>query len=147
MDAQISDGMWENARPFDHYHVWCNAEVKVATIDQAVGRTFPAVRDTYDFTNKQLLDVVALRMLSIVRIARAFGIEVASILEHAPETATGNINWDQPWMTKYIERIQALGIEPAMVDLAIASDTYDHKDMMRDLRDLKVIIKQRVEAI
>lgn len=146
LDGQISDGMWENARPYDHWKVWCNATVRVAKGAQSAGRSFYAVKDTYNFTNKELLDVVALRMLSIVRIARSFGIEVASILEHAPETETGNIRWDQPWMTKYIERIQALGVEPEMVNAAIAGDTYDRKDMMKDLRDLKVIIKQRVEA-
>ena len=32
--GQLSDGAWENARPFDHWKFWCNAEV---VMDGAVG--------------------------------------------------------------------------------------------------------------
>src|SRR5476649_430202 len=85
LDGQISDGFWENATPHDHYKPWCNAMVRVANTGEPIevlGRNFYARKDNYNFTSPELLDVVGKRMLATVRIARRFGLEVASILEH-----------------------------------------------------------------
>lgn len=140
LDGQISDGHWENARPYDHYKVWCNAQVVVAPAGQPVGRTFPVMKDSYNFTSRELLDVVRLRMLSVVRIARACGLEVAAALEHAPGCADGRIDWSREW-----NKSRAVGVTAAQVDAAIADETYGMSDMLKDLRELKAIIKVRVE--
>lgn len=64
LSGQISDGMWENSRPYDHWEPWCGAEVVVGL---NVGRNFYAKKDNYNFTNKDLLDVVGDRMVEAVR--------------------------------------------------------------------------------
>jgi hypothetical protein len=64
LDGQISDGMWENARPMDHWIVWCDAEVVVDPTN--VGRDFYAMKDNYNLTSKDLLDVVGDRMIADV---------------------------------------------------------------------------------
>ena len=62
--GQISDGAWENARPFDHWIVWCDADVIVDPDN--VGRDFYARKDNYGITRKDLLDIVGERMLGSV---------------------------------------------------------------------------------
>ena len=64
MSGQISDGMWENTRPYDHWEPWCAAEVVVG---ENVGRNFYAKKDNYNLNNKELLDIVGDRMLEAVQ--------------------------------------------------------------------------------
>lgn len=67
LSGQLSDGHWENSSPRDHWQPWCSAKVVVDPTHP--GRDFYARRDTYDFAAKQLLDVVADRMIEAVRLA------------------------------------------------------------------------------
>jgi hypothetical protein len=61
LSGQISDGWWENARPFEHYKIWCRA---TATVNpKNLGRNFWADKKNYNFTNKELLEVIGDRML------------------------------------------------------------------------------------
>lgn len=62
--GQISDGMWENTRPNDHWEVWCRAEVVVGP---NVGRDFYARKDNYNLNSSALLDCVGDRMLESVQ--------------------------------------------------------------------------------
>lgn len=63
--GQISDGHWENARPYDHWKVWCDATVAVRP--EAVGRTFYARRSSYNFTDPELLSIIGERMVGYVQ--------------------------------------------------------------------------------
>lgn len=65
MSGQISDGAWENTAPYDHWEVWCSAEVVVDPDN--VGRNFYAKKDNYNLNRKDLLDIVGDRMLESVR--------------------------------------------------------------------------------
>lgn len=140
LDGQISDGMWENARPFDHYKPWCNATVVVAspgTGDRDLGRNFWAARDNYNFSSKALLDVVGLRMLGYVRIARRLGIEAARDFEHKID-CNGSLYDDKDTNAligpggKYNE---------AVVRGALHDSNYTMRDLRRALNDLKQIVK------
>ncbi len=143
LDGQISDGMWENAKPQDHWRIWCDAQVLVGP---NVGRNFYAQKDSYRFDDKGLLDVVGLRMLGIVRIARALGMKAAKRHEHDVDTngklyaATGTGDY----YIKMRERIEATG-HNALVN-ALADESYTMNDLKRDLRDLRKIIKIRREV-
>lgn len=66
LSGQISDGHWENASPHDHWEAWCRA--KVVVDPEHVGRNFYARRESYNFSAKELLDVVGDRMLEAVRV-------------------------------------------------------------------------------
>ena len=61
--GQLSDGMWENSRPHDHWKPWCNAEVIIDATN--VGRDFWAQKDSYNF--HALIEYVGDRMLAIVQ--------------------------------------------------------------------------------
>jgi hypothetical protein len=68
ISGQISDGAWENTKPYDHWKPW-TSEVKVGS---NIGRDFPVKKDGYNLTS--LIQYVGARML-------AFG-------------ATGAAGWD-----------------------------------------------------
>ena len=144
LDGQISDGMWENVRPEDHWKIWCDAKVLVGP---NVGRNFYARKDNYNFTSSELLDVVGLRMLGIVRIARALGMKAAKRHEHDVDT-DGKLDAyhhnDTPgggstYWTNKRNRIEETGA--AKLKAALADESYTMKDLKRDLLDLRKIIK------
>lgn len=47
LDGQLSDGMWENTKPYDHWKPWCDAAVVIEPNN--VGRNFFAPKDNYNF--------------------------------------------------------------------------------------------------
>jgi len=65
LSGQISDGMWENTRPFNHYKSWCWAEVIVDPSN--VGRNFYAMKDNYNFASTFMLECIGDRMLAHVQ--------------------------------------------------------------------------------
>lgn len=75
LKGQISDGFWENALPHDHYKMMCAAHVSHAHDADAtgavVGKNFRPMRK-YDFTNRELLDIVGQRMINFVKVYMAF---------------------------------------------------------------------------
>lgn len=75
LKGQISDGRWENSRPYNHWQAICNAKITHAfdaTNDHAlVGKNFHPSRK-YNFTDKDLLDCVANRMIGFVKFYTAF---------------------------------------------------------------------------
>jgi hypothetical protein len=156
LDGQISDGTWENARPLNHWEVWCKAEVKIAEHPFQLGRTFYAAKQNYDFTNAGLLKVVGKRMLGIVRIARRFGIEVASQLEHDVK-CDGSINfpradtvttmkWEAEYLAQRLAKFATLATEFGATEqelaFAVVDPTYTMTMMKADLADLKFIVKR-----
>jgi len=70
LKGQISDGMWENARPSNHYHAPCDSTAYVATDDSGVGRNFHA--RAYNFNNNELVEIIGDRMINFVKLSQAF---------------------------------------------------------------------------
>lgn len=60
ISGQLSDGQWENAKPYDHWQPWSNSDVKVGS---RVGRDFPVKKDGYNLGS--LLQYVGDRMLAV----------------------------------------------------------------------------------
>jgi len=142
LDGQISDGHWENASPNDHWKPWCHAKVLVAAGGQQLGRNFVARKVNYNFTSSELLEVVGLRMLGIVRIARALGMKAATLHEHDVDT-DGTVEYPKhvgEFWDKVRDRIDSTGL--AKLQAAVADESYTMKDLLRDLRDLKKIVRQ-----
>lgn len=67
LTGQLSDGNWENARPYDHWEPWCDADCVVDPDN--VGRDFYAQRDSYGFNRSDLLEIIGERMVEYVRVA------------------------------------------------------------------------------
>jgi len=66
LSGQISDGRWENSSPHSHWEPWCDATIVVDP--EHVGRNFYARRESYNFSSKELLDIVGDRMLRYVQV-------------------------------------------------------------------------------
>lgn len=150
--GQLSDGHWENSRPSDHWEPWCDA---VVIVDPAnVGREFHVRRDTYDFTSRDLLDVVGNRMVNYVRLAHAFGDCHVELLSRLLDL-DGNYRGIPTFTGEYHDKVRArlaewMANRPGLleaVQLALNSSVYGVKQLRADLRDLKQIVKvQRQEV-
>jgi hypothetical protein len=141
LQGQLSDGYWENARPYDHWQPWCRASVLVG--DTVVGRTFYAGRTAYGFDAKALLDVVARRMIGYARVALVLGLDVARALHafHAID-CDGRIDWTRD----YVSKQATIGLlDIAAIDKALQQEySYTPRDLRRDLRELKATIKVHI---
>lgn len=70
LKGQMSDGFWENSRPYDHWEAPCKAKVEVAETPEQVGKDGVWISRNYDFANKELFDIVGDRMINYVKIGR-----------------------------------------------------------------------------
>ena len=72
LSGQISDGYWENSRPFDHWKRICNAEIAIDSQNPRVEiSSCKYFIRKYNFANSDLIDVVGDRMKNIVMLAKA----------------------------------------------------------------------------
>lgn len=143
LDGQLSDGFWENTRPMDHWKVWCRAQVVVNP--SKVGRNFYADKSNYNLSAKALLDVVGLRMLGLVRIARTIGLKSAATLEHVVD-CDGKIDWTNDRNKEVAiligNEFEVSSIEVKnQIDAALANESYGMRELRADLNDLKTIFK------
>lgn len=134
LSGQLSDGHWENSRPHDHWRPWCDAQI---ICDPAnLGRDFWAQKENYNFTSGDLLEVVDLRMIGAVRLVKALGWEIVE------KHLRWGVNCDGTLCTYGRVDIPADIITKAKAALA-DTNSYTRKELMRDLRDMKNIIKMR----
>lgn len=142
LSGQISDGMWENASPRDHWKPWCDAEIRIGS---EVGRDFYPRKDNYDFTKGDLLEVVGERMVAYARICLAYGWQQTKVLEKALDLdgkfrgmPADDLKGD------YWDRVRA---ELAPFDLeklkAVVEDETKYKwtDLLKDLREMKRTVR------
>ena len=154
MLGQLSDGHWENSRPDDHWIPWCDAKIEVNP--SSVGRNFYARKDSYNFLNRDLLEVVGERMLFQVKLglliesAAPDFLEVytdyhwsfpegASDYESTKAEAAGKMSTD--YWAQQLAIAEGLGIDRELVDEVEAWNGYTMKDLRNDLRDLHDIFK------
>lgn len=153
LQGQISDGMWENATPHDHYKPWCNATVIVDPTN--VGRGFGARRDYYGFSSPRLLEVVGGRMLAYARLTLKFGGSVAQTLSdlYVIDDSTGAANMpsdDRCAMDSYYANkkeklevvLSTLGITIEELNW-VCTDTsvFSMKQLRRELLDMSKICR------
>lgn len=152
--GQISDGMWENTRPLDHWRAWCNADIKVG---ENVGRDFYALKDNYNLCSKELLDIVGNRARLYVKIARAFGEDAIEPLHYLfAEDSDDHVFLNQlpsyianpdpnPEGWAYKIRAKLLTFDFDDVKAEVAAQTYSNKDLLADLREIKAAMKIRLD--
>jgi hypothetical protein len=151
--GQLSDGYWENSKPYDHWKPWHRADVRVGT---DVGRRgFWTRREGYNLTNKMLLDCVGERMLGYAKLALQFGHERAYVIhDHVEVDAEG-----PAWIRRYIVDEAAKGTEHYVkivtelgkIDLyalgeVMRAETFTMTDLRRELRDMMQIMKTDGDA-
>jgi hypothetical protein len=86
--GQFSDGHWENTQPYDHWIPWAKCETKVAADGEPTGRDFWTIKDGYRLTDRNLLEVVGIRMRLYVRFWQMF--------PEAADVVYAGSHWDLP---------------------------------------------------
>jgi hypothetical protein len=152
MEGQISDGQWENATPHDHYKAWCLKwdEIEVRP-NKVVGRNFYAVKDNYNFSNWELLEVVGDRILTKINLYRMWPsgpIYPLQLLKEdpwcIPDSAQEYFSLEKYWATeneywaKKLTKLKENGITLEIMFEAEKHLLYTHKDLIRDCDLLKL---------
>ena len=150
LSGQISDGMWENARPYDHWQKPCKLEVELS--NDKLGVTTSLMKNNYNFSSKELLDCISDRMIMIGKIVTSNQFttdEIKILLSNYVNECDDNKAF-QMMLTKcnshYTKR---LGITKSINDIynkmIIVYDTkYDLKDLKKDLEVIKKAFKTRI---
>lgn len=141
--GQISDGVWGNSRPRDHYKVWCNAKVEVAKAGEQTGRNFWAEKDNYNLLAP--VEFVGDRMLVIAALAEMFpdfeGQLPASVYDfksYAEWAAEG-----KEWADEQVAEWAAAGITAEAI--AEAEGKFTMKQLRKELSAMKKIIRTRIQ--
>ena len=137
--GQMSDGMWENSSPRDHWRPMAHATVVVGH----PGMDFSPAR-TYGFN--RLLSYVGDRMLFLAKATKAYpNVEWGeSGLAHAVEYMDGKTAEDfkEDWQKKYVEQLLAATGETDINQFLakVNGQTYSMKDLRKDVRGIMSVI-------
>lgn len=69
LKGQISDGAWENSKPWEHWKAWSGAEVVADGKLGVEGDLWAIKKRNYNFSSKELLDIIGKRMVGIGNMA------------------------------------------------------------------------------
>ncbi len=148
MLGQISDGVWENSSPHNHYKSFDGVEVKTG---EDVGTQQLHLRRHYNFNNKELKDIVGNRMKDQVKTARVLGNKlnakdldlVSSYLMESWEAVKRNQN-DKYWKEKLDDLYRVLSVNSIDALEKIREDIntvdYSDKDLSRDLKEISYVV-------
>ncbi len=140
--GQISDGVWENSRPYDHYKVWCNAEVTVAKNGEPTGRNFWAQKDNYNLLAP--IEYIGERMLVTAALGEMFPNFEGQLPESADDFKS-YAKWaaeGKEWAIKQLAAWAEAGITPEAV--SEAEGKFTMKQLRKELSAMKKIIRTRI---
>lgn len=141
LSGQISDGMWENTRPYEHWKVWGRAECRVNPLN--VGVNFYPRKNNYNFASPELLDCVGGRMLNIANMTEN-GIDSKDSRDFDDfdykRASTYN---EEYWQKKCARFIEVFGSEEGYKKACTGS--YDMKKLKKELNEMKKIIRTFVK--
>lgn len=158
LKGQISDGFWENATPFVHWHCMCDATASWNEDPNFRGCNFYP-RRRYNFGNKELIDIVGERMINFVKfyavypdISYDYHWDFESLMDYDRITCTGNYMIND-YISEKGSSYEKGQIEHAMklfnisdvqvlrekIDAAIAYD-YTMANLRADLREMSEIV-------
>lgn len=149
--GQMSDGMWENSGPRDHWKFWYDADCELGTVPGVRNVNGRCVKNAYNLAG--LFEYVGDRMLQTGRMAKALhtlGLCIADrgILHasnYMPETlgeyiAIRNKNKDNSvqgasWGEASLEKV------PFTLAATYYDTVYTMKDMRADIKEIKSVLK------
>lgn len=142
--GQLSDGRWENTRPYGHWKQWSNCEVVVG---MEVGHNFYAIKDNYNLTESSLLQIIGDRMVNMVRIRIALkwtltDEQIRFIADYdfdQLEEYARRENSPQDFWSKRLEEVRAYKFK--IIEAKNNKALYTMKDLRHDLREIKESMK------
>ena len=149
--GQISDGMWENTRPYDHWRSWCNMNVKIGNARRSRNTSHRILKTGYSFGS--LKECCGDRMLKYGRFGKAvgndilnMGSEVRTIIEEFPNETFNLEEFKKSMIERRTYRNAEYywrGLEQKHID-AYNRTTYTNKDLTEDIRNVKNAMKNIV---
>ena len=159
LSGQISDGFWENTRPYDHWKKPCN--LKSVVDPDNVGISTWLIKNNYNFANKKLLNVVGYRMLIYVRFSKwlknntkksdgeiiKYISSIESILESICEGGIpSKYMFKDKSYKKYIKGLKLIFRSFDKLQIILKDESiYSMKEMKEDLNDMRKIFKTRID--
>jgi hypothetical protein len=137
LEGQMSDGMWENSSPGDHWRPMCEADVRIGK----PGMNF-APRRTYSYVS--LINDVGSEMLALARASKAYPNVDWESLNHAvmyiADTPLDRIKED--WQKKYVDAILKATGETDIVQVIarINGQPYGMGELRKDLRTIQNVV-------
>jgi hypothetical protein len=134
--GQISDGYWENSRPYDHYKAFTKAEIIVDPSNP--GMTSIWTKRSYNFAAPMLVDVVGDRMVNIANLADK-GYD-SSVIERFQEyySQFENPGDSEYWQKHAAHFAEVFGTKEAW-DIAVKGE-YDLKRVKKELKRMSEIV-------
>jgi len=163
MQGQISDGMWENARPDGHWKPWCRLDNDSIFVGPDIGTTGRFAADNgysekrnYNFASSSLLEIVGQRIITKINLWKMLGDKVLQSLlkggsripddvedfDYALKNMNNNNN---NYWAKLVRAWQELGITREDVEKA-EKGPYTMKDLRKDCSELKKALKTAKSA-
>jgi hypothetical protein len=153
--GQMSDGMWENTNPYNHWHDWSEAEIIVG---ENLGVNFRPVKDNYNLNSSYLLDIIGDRMVTMVNLmTKDYGKEDISDFNEYTWRDLKDIRVhvradldaqelvqavkEDYWVKKQLRAIRIFGTKENLE--AAQGGEFTMKDLKNELKDLKKIMKMR----
>ena len=146
LKGQLSDGFWENARPYNHWESICAAEVKVS---DKPAKQFDQQKN-YNFTDKALIDIVGERMWKYAIVAdhfkekfpiHAYGF-ICDYVEKIIQIYTTGKN-DNEYVVHQIKRYE-IKLKDALKVKQLIDDNPFNKDTLKALKNELLGIKKLV---
>lgn len=137
--GQMSDGMWENSSPDDHWEFWHSLDVAVGPEDKVVTDT-PYLCKKTGYNIAGLYEYVVDRMLAVGRFGRATqrideGRD-AEYLEHVKDMAEFTAKrQSSDWISTHLNKISFEDAEEYFLT------DYDMSDLRADVRRIKKAMK------
>jgi len=150
LKGQISDGFWENSRPYNHYVTPCDTEVFVDK--ESPGSHFDGPVKNYNFSSSELLEYIAHRMIEYGKIGKIFENDedlsvnaIAFLAENWREVSeiyeTGDgFDIYKEYITEYNLTLKKV---KKLID-NIEKVSYNRKDLKKDLNRMKKIWKNNL---
>lgn len=141
--GQLSDGMWENALPRDHWRFWCELSAGVGDKNVVVTDVPWMCKKTgYNFAAPALFDAIGDRMLKIGRMAKVNDYEGRlSAAEYMPDTLEewqemhSSGKWQYDFVRGYMENVTP------EIATAYYAATYTKKEFLADVKIIKAAMK------
>lgn len=154
MRGQISDGRWENARPYNHYKFWCNIKADDVIVDKnkqgfiKENGDDQVLKNNYVFASKSLLDIVGDRIILKVNVYKKLGNSVLPVLFNGllngvegPDDYLRYKNINESYFKNKIEALTNAGITAEVIQDVIDNPEYRLRDLIKDCKELSVSFK------
>lgn len=135
--GQLSDGMWENSRPYDHYKFWFQLDVKLGPEPMVNVPQYTYCRKN-QYAFGKLFPIIGDRMLKIGRMGqvtlddkalRASQYMPATLIEWREKKAGGK--WEYDFIATYMDAVT----DEIAVSFYLAR--YTKKDFLDDVEAIK----------